>query len=191
MDGIDMTKYKAQFTHIIFITRRAILVPMVIFLVSPVWAVLQIHTFCLCSLLTLSFNGWFQPFSSKYKNFGETINELSVLIVSYFALQLLYSSYSVEMMKKVGYSIISVVSICIVIQFVNFTISILRATKRKILYSRKKYVSKSKSKRRHAILTKSKNVFIKKDEESKSLIITKPKRKIQKISTLPEIKQVK
>ena len=32
MDGIDMTKYEAQYTHIIFILRRMILVPMVIFL---------------------------------------------------------------------------------------------------------------------------------------------------------------
>ena len=44
------------------------------------------------SLSVLIFNLGVQPFDSKYETFIEVFNEANVLLISYFALQIIYTS---------------------------------------------------------------------------------------------------
>ena len=50
----------------------------------------------LASLLTLVFYCAVKPFETKYDVFVEVFNELNILLISYFALQFMYTSHDPE-----------------------------------------------------------------------------------------------
>ena len=54
------------------------------------------------SLSVLIFNLGVQPFDSKYETFIEVFNESNVLLISYFALQIIYTSGQPLVQQIVG-----------------------------------------------------------------------------------------
>ena len=74
------------------------------------------------------------PFASRRENAMEVVNELSVLFVSYYALQLLYSSHDAMMMYQVGNLMILVILGGVVINVVVILIHLLKELKKKFLH---------------------------------------------------------
>ena len=101
MAGLNVHETTSALQNLWFILRRIITV-MTIILLKEKWKFVQLQLFMICSLATLTFECYAKPFNSRYQNFIEVFNELIVLLVSYQGLQLLYSSWSPEMMYHVG-----------------------------------------------------------------------------------------
>ena len=105
-EGLRVDEQLPVYHNLIFLGRRIVFVIAIFFLVETNQKIWQALLFCYSSLFVLIFTIGTRPYNTKYRNKVEVFNECNVLMVGYFALQLLYSSWSPIMMKEVGSSIL-------------------------------------------------------------------------------------
>ena len=79
-----------------------------------------------------------RPYDTKYRNKIEVFNECNVLMVGYFALQLLYSSWSPIMMNEVGFSILNTIICGMVLNCIMILKHNLKSVKLAILRCKKR-----------------------------------------------------
>ena len=93
LNGLKLHNQSAVVYNIIFLSRRIIFVGTIFLLVEVKWLFFQLQGYMMASLLVLAYDCGIKPFESSYETSVEIFNEGNVLLVSYFALQILYSSY--------------------------------------------------------------------------------------------------
>ena len=133
MAGLNMNETTSALQNLWFILRRIITVMTIIFL-GEKWQFLQLQLFMICSLAILAFECYASPFDSGYQNNVEIFNEINVLLVSYQGLQLLYSSWSPEMMHNVGIAMNSLIFSGIAINLVLIIWNMIHELKLKCLH---------------------------------------------------------
>jgi len=126
---MDRTSYKAQYSHLFFLLRRVVLVLAIFGLDKQNWALWQVITFWLSSLLVLMFNCSIKPQETRYQRYVEIFNEAMVLLTGYFATQLIMSGRSVAMLQQIGYALAGIISIFIIVTLVLLSVLMLKHTK--------------------------------------------------------------
>ena len=102
LEGLNLDSHLSIYYNLVFLGRRIVFVGAVFFLVKKNQTIWQALIFSHSSLLVLIFNAGIEPFETKHRNRIEAFNEFNVLIVGYFAMQILYSSWSPVMSAQVG-----------------------------------------------------------------------------------------
>jgi hypothetical protein len=148
-EGRDRTSYMSQYSHLVFLFRRVALVLAIFGLDKQNWALWQVITFWLSSLLVLMFNCGAKPFETRYQRYVETFNEAIVLLTGYFATQLVMSGRSVAMLQQIGYGLAGVISIFLVVTLVLLAVLMLKHSKLVLLNIYKRMVLRQR-KAKHA-----------------------------------------
>jgi hypothetical protein len=123
----------AQYGHLVYLTRRIILVLAIIYIDKQVWSLWQIIIFWVSSLLVLAFNCYVKPYQSSYYDYVETFNEIVVLATGYFGTQLVMSGRSVEMLQQIGYALAGIITIFLTVSIIILAILIFKNIKTMIL----------------------------------------------------------
>ena len=129
----DRTSYMAQYGHLVYLTRRIILVLAIIYIDKQVWSLWQIIIFWVSSLLVLAFNCYVKPYQSSYYDYVEIFNELVVLATGYFGTQLVMSGRSVEMLQQIGYALAGIITIFLTVSIIILAILMFKNIKTMIL----------------------------------------------------------
>ena len=147
LEGLKPYKSFSSYMPVDFLTRRILLVCVIIFMNKLAHVHWQAMIYMVSSLLTCIKLAALQPYDTKYQNRVEIGNELNVLLVGYLACQILYSSHSAEMMHNVGLFIVIVIlgSVAINLTFVIFFL--LKEMKNRFLNCKKKRLAKLKQKK--------------------------------------------
>lgn len=140
LNGLKLHNQSAMVFNILFLSRRIIFVGTIFLLVDVKWLFFQLQGYMLGSLLVLSYYCSFKPFESNYETSVEIFNEFNVLIVSYFALQILYSSYDPQVVQEVGKMMVQVIVIGVIVNMVLILGCMFKELKLMILTRRKKRV---------------------------------------------------
>ena len=138
IDGLRVDENLPVYYNLIFLGRRIVFVIAIFFLVEINQKIWQALLFCYSSLSVLIFTIGARPYDTKYRNKIEVFNECNVLMVGYFALQLLYSSWSPIMMNEVGFSILNTIICGMVLNCIMILKHNLKSVKLAILRCKKR-----------------------------------------------------
>ena len=136
----DRTSYMAQYGHLIYLSRRYIIVLAIILIEKQADSLWQIIIFLLSSLVALMFNCGAKPFESRYNRYVETFNEIAILLTTYLGTQLVMSGRSVTMLNQIGYTLVSIIAVFLTVSVILLTIQMLLNIRFVLLKMRKSYL---------------------------------------------------